>query len=116
MIKAFIKPLAELATTAIRGRQTLKQSKIDAEKRRIDNDQAWEIEQARASATSWKDEWLVLLFSFPFIMSFIPPLVPYAEAGFEVLANAPQWYSIGIGVMISASFGVRIYDRFNLKK
>ena len=116
MWKALIKPALDLATTAIKGKQEIKQAKISAEQRRIENDQHWEVEAMRASATSWKDEWLVLMFSFPFIMSFIPPMVPYVQAGFDVLATAPQWYSIGLGVMISASFGVRIYDRFSLKK
>lgn len=116
MWQALIKPAIDLMSTAVKGKQKLKEAEIEAKARRIQNDQDWESEMARASATSWKDEYLVLLFSFPFIMSFIPPMVPYVQAGFDVLATAPQWYSIGLGVMISASFGVRIYDRFSLKK
>lgn len=116
MWQALIKPAIDLVSTGIKGKQRLKEAEIDAKRKRIENDQDWEAIQAQASASSWKDEYLVILFSFPFIMSFIPPMVPYVAAGFDVLSEAPQWYSIGLGVMISASFGVRIYDRFSLKK
>ena len=32
----------------------------------------WDIEMARASSSSWKDEWLVILFSIPLILACIP--------------------------------------------
>jgi len=116
MWNMLIKPAFELAGTIVKGKQRVKEAEISAKEKAIQSKDNWELEMARASASSWKDEWLVLLFSFPFIMSFIPPMVPYVQAGFDVLAEAPNWYSIGLGVMISASFGVRIYDKFSLKK
>jgi hypothetical protein len=67
----------------------------------------WETAMARASNTSWKDEWITILFSIPLVLAFVPSAVPYVREGFAVLATMPQWYQYGLSVIIAASFGVR---------
>ena len=67
----------------------------------------WEALQAKNAGSSWKDEWLTLLFSIPLIMCFIPSLVPYVEQGFKALESMPEWYRYYLGVIVAASFGVR---------
>ena len=73
----------------------------------IEQTSDWEAIQAQNSGTSWKDEWLTLLFSIPLVMCFIPPLVPYVEQGFQALQGMPEWYRYYLGVIVAASFGVR---------
>jgi len=80
----------------------------------IEQTSDWEAIQAQNSSTSWKDEWLTLLFSVPLVMCFIPPLVPYVKAGFLVLHGMPEWYRYYLGVIVAASFGVR--QVLNFKK
>ena len=58
---------------------------------------------------SWKDEYLLVLFSVPIIMSFIPLMVPFVIAGFAVLNTLPLWYQWSITGMVAATFGLRTW-------
>ena len=76
----------------------------------------WDIEMARSSASSWKDEWLVILFSIPLILAFIPGMEDVVRNGFEQLNKMPQWYQYSLGVIVAASFGVRSATKLFGKK
>ena len=76
----------------------------------------WDIEMARASSSSWKDEWLVILFSIPLILAFIPGMENVVQNGFEQLNKMPEWYQYSLGVIVAASFGVRSATKFFGKK
>ena len=66
----------------------------------------WDLEMAKGSHSSWKDEWLVILFSIPLILAFIPGMEGVVANGFEQLEQMPQWYQYSLGVIVAASFGV----------
>ena len=72
----------------------------------------WDIEMARSSSSSWKDEWLVVLFSIPLILAFIPGMEGIVQNGFEQLNEMPEWYQYSLGVIVAASFGVRSATKF----
>ena len=72
----------------------------------------WDIEMARSSSSSWKDEWLVVLFSIPLILAFIPGMEGIVQNGFEQLNKMPEWYQYSLGVIVAASFGVRSATKF----
>ena len=76
----------------------------------------WDIEQAKASASSWKDEWLTILFSIPLIMCFIPSCEDIVRRGFEVLNSTPKFYRISLMTIVAASFGFRGATKFLGKK
>jgi len=76
----------------------------------------WDIEQAKASASSWKDEFLCVIFCIPLCMCFIPGLEQYAVRGFEVLATMPEWYQYTLCVIVAASFGFRGATKFMGRK
>ena len=76
----------------------------------------WDIEMARSSTSSWKDEWLVVLFSIPLILAFIPGMEDVVQNGFEQLNKMPEWYQYSLGVIVAASFGVRSATKFFGKK
>lgn len=67
----------------------------------------WETLQARNAGQSWKDEYLVILFSIPLILAFIPSTVPFVMEGFAALEQMPDWYKYSLSVIVGASFGVR---------
>ena len=67
----------------------------------------WDMEMAKASDNSWKDEWLTILFSIPLILAFIPGMEEVVANGFAQLESMPQWYLYSLGVIVAASFGVR---------
>ena len=72
-------------------------------------DHEWELESIRNSG--WKDEWVLILLSVPLILVFIPPMQPYVLAGFEVLAETPEWYRWLVMMIFTAIYGIRIWRR-----
>jgi len=58
-------------------------------------------------ATSWKDEFVLLLFSIPVVMCFIPTLDVFVNKGFAALANTPVWYQVIYVVMCLTIYGHR---------
>ena len=104
-------PIADLGRTWIEGKVAKTKAKAEAEAAVMINQSKsaadWETAMARASNTSWKDEWITILFSIPLVLAFVPSAVPYVREGFAVLATMPRWYQYGLSVIIAASFGVR---------
>ena len=41
------------------------------------------------------------------VASFVPPLQPYMQQGFDFLRTAPEWLQYGILASIAASFGLK---------
>lgn len=76
------------------------------------NQSAWEIEMAKASATSWKDEYLVVLITVPLILSFIPGMEQVTQEGWDQLDKAPEWYRVLVGGAFAAVFGLRGLAKF----
>jgi hypothetical protein len=76
----------------------------------------WDLEMAKGSQSSWKDEWLTILFSIPLILAFIPGMEDLVRNGFQQLEQMPEWYQYSLGVIVAASFGVRSATKFFGKK
>lgn len=57
--------------------------------------------------SGWKDEYIVLIWSMPAIMAFIPGAQEFSEKGFENLAEAPEWYIIGWVSISLAIYGLK---------
>lgn len=72
-----------------------------------EHEQTWERIMAENSDRSWKDEYILLLFSVPLVMSFIPGVAPYVERGFEALEIAPSWYLQIVLAGAAVSYGLR---------
>ena len=72
-------------------------------------DAEWEI--ARIKDSGWKDEWVLILLSFPLVMSFVPKLQVYVVSGFEALESTPDWYRWLVLLIFTAIYGIRIWRR-----
>ena len=128
MIQAFIGPIASLAGTWLNGKVETKAAetkakvaKAEAEAQimlsRATSEADWEKIMAQGSQSSWKDEWLTILFSIPLILVFTGEWGrEVVQNGFVALDSMPQWYSYTLGVIVAASFGVRSATRFFGKK
>ena len=94
--------------------------KIEAEteviKQQIKGEIDWDVEAIKGSKESWKDEYLTILFSIPLLLCFLPFTVEYVERGFAALAMTPDWYKYTVGVIVSASFGIKGATKFFGKK
>ena len=123
MLQMLIKPLLGVASDAISGyvdtrkaKAQQKLVKIEAEteivKQQIKGEIDWDVEAIKGSRESWKDEYLTILFSIPLLLCFLPFTVEYVERGFAALAMTPDWYKYTLGVIVSASFGIRGATKF----
>jgi len=70
---------------------------------------AWENTMAKASESSWKDEWFTVVLSIPAIMAFVPLMAPYVAEGFAALSTTPDWYQSLLIMAVAASFGIRAW-------
>ncbi len=127
MIQALIGPITSLAGTWLNGKvetskanTSAKVAKAKAEavimEKKATGEIDWDLEMAKGSQTSWKDEWLTILFSIPLILAFIPGMEEVVANGFLQLQAMPEWYQYSLGVIVAASFGVRSATKFFGKK
>ena len=119
----FLNPIIGLASEVVSGvidtrkaKAKQKLVKIEAEteivKQQIKGEIDWDVEAIKGSKGSWKDEYLTLLFSIPLLLCFLPFTVEYVERGFAALAMTPDWYKYTLGVIVSASFGIKGATKF----
>ncbi len=74
-------------------------------------DMAWETEFAKQAATSWKDEYTLVVVSVPLVMAFIPGLAVYVAAGFAAFSSTPLWYQVMVQTIFYATYGIRLWRR-----
>ncbi len=127
MLTALIGPIASLAGTWLEGKVETKKAETGAKvakaraeavimEKKATGEIDWDLEMAKGSQSSWKDEWLTILFSIPLILAFIPGMEEVVANGFAQLQAMPQWYQYSLGVIVAASFGVRSATKFFGKK
>jgi len=123
MLNLLIGPVTELAGTWLNGKvektkaeAATKVAKAKAEavimEKKATGEIDWDLEMAKGSSNSWKDEWLTILFSIPLILAFIPGMEEVVANGFAQLQAMPEWYQYSLGVIVAASFGVRSATKF----
>tara|TARA_Y100001972_G_scaffold16046_1_gene17090 strand:+ start:218 stop:604 length:387 start_codon:yes stop_codon:yes gene_type:complete len=128
MIQALIGPISGLVSSWMdskteeqRGKTAVAKAKAEAEAAVMvsaaTSTADWEKLMAKGSQSSWKDEWLTILFSIPLILSFCGEWGRTIVAeGFAALGMMPDWYQYTLGVIVAASFGVRSATKFFGKK
>ena len=127
MLNLLIGPITQLAGTWLDGKVEktkaetgAKVAKAKAEavimERKATGEIDWDLKMAKGSQSSWKDEWLTVLFSIPLVMAFIPGMEEVVANGFARLNEMPEWYQYSLGVIVAASFGVRSASKFFGKK
>ena len=124
----FLGPIANLAGTWLEGEVEEKQAvtgakvaKAQAEavimQKKATGEIDWDLKMADASAHSWKDEWLTILFSIPLILSFCGDWGrEIVTNGFAALESMPDYYQYTLGTIVAASFGTRAATKFFGKK
>lgn len=85
--------------------------KLDLISQGLTADMNWEMEFARQAATSWKDEYTLIVVSIPLVMAFIPGLSEFVKLGFESFAGTPIWYQAMVQVLFYATYGIRFWRR-----
>ena len=72
------------------------------------NDHEWSLLQIQNSG--WKDEFVLIIVSVPFILGFIPGMDKYVHAGFANLSNTPVWYQVMIVTIFFAIYGIKKWN------
>jgi len=72
------------------------------------NDHEWSLLQIQNSG--WKDEFVLIVVSTPFILGFIPGMDKYVHAGFANLSNTPGWYQVMIVTIFFAIYGIKKWN------
>ena len=124
MIQALIGPLTELAGGWLKGKTDAQaaaanlklveaEAKATIMKSAATSEAEWEKIMAQGSQNSWKDEYLVILYSIPLCLVFTGDWGREVVAeGFAALETMPEWYQYTLGVIVAASFGVRSATKF----
>lgn len=97
-------PIVKLVGGWVEHKQKMREAKQEGELQ-------WASTMAAASATSWKDEYLVIMWTFPLIL---------AAFGYDkILTNflfflerLPDWYTYLLWTITGASFGLNLSDRY----
>lgn len=78
---------------------------------KVKADIEWDLKWADQAGSSWKDEFMLILWSLPMIGLFVPGLRPFVIDGFNYLKmfnpDAPAWYMAGWAIIFAAVFGFR---------
>lgn len=106
MIPALINAIAGIAGSWVETKVETAKAKTAVAKRVASGEQDWNLEQAKNSASSWKDEWLTVLISIPMILAFTG-YEDIVKRGFDALESMPDFYKTAVGVVFAASFGVQ---------
>jgi hypothetical protein len=88
-------------------KKALAERRIELIKEGLHADMQWEMEMARQAATSWKDEYTLLVISIPAILCFIPGGAVYVASGFAALEKTPVWYQLMFCCLFAATVGIR---------
>ena len=126
LLNAILGPLGSIASSWLEGRNEkikantrVKIAMAEAEatvmQKKATGEIDWDVAQAKASETSWKDEWLTVVFTLPLILLLFGE-EERVNNFFVALANCPEWYQYLLGTIVAASFGFRGAARFMGKK
>jgi len=117
MIGQIISSLGGLASSYLEGKTAIQKANAQIKMKEATGEIDWDLAAMRASQNSWKDEYLGIIFSIPMILSFCGEWGrSITTAGFQALAEMPEWYQYSLGVIVAASFGVRSATKFFGKK
>jgi hypothetical protein len=106
ILSTVINSVGSLAGTWMEGKVETQKAKVEIAKRVQAGEQEWNLEQAKNSSNSLKDEWLTGLVSIPLILAFTGN-EEIVMRGFEALETMPDFYKTAVGVVFAASFGVQ---------
>jgi hypothetical protein len=99
-------------------KKAMTERQVELIKEGLTADMNWEMEFARQAQTSWKDEYILLILSLPFVLCFIPKDFSewqggayYVMEGLKAIDQLPAWYQLLVGIHFCATIGVRFWRK-----
>ena len=110
-ISEYFKDKNEIKKVQVEADKLLIMAKAEAEanKMKRESEQDYDLDKIAMMAMekSWKDEFLLILFSIPIAMCFFPDYRQYVEDGFKTLNIIPEWFMYIYVAMIVVIYGLR---------
>ena len=110
-ITGYFKDKNEIKKVEVKAKKMLVLAKAEAEanKMKRESEQDYDLDKIAMMAMekSWKDEFLLILFSIPIAMCFFPDYRQYVEDGFKTLNIIPEWFMYIYVAMIVVIYGLR---------
>jgi len=105
--------VGSLASTYLDGKVAANKAEAQIRLKEATGDIDWDLAAIRATQSSWKDEWVTVLFSIPLVLSFCGEWGRAIVAnGFDALSGMPQWYQVSLGAVVAASLGTKGVAKF----
>ena len=74
----------------------------------------YDVEALKQTQFSWKDEYALLIVTFPFIGCFVPKLQDYVMKGWAYVSKAPIWWQWTFIGAICVSLGIRWITKYSM--
>ena len=128
MINVIITGIVKLVEGWFKLKTTKQEAAAKHAMRQLEGEIEWDLEAMRASAFSWKDELITLIWFSPLYVGWFEKrpnelgeeewFMRDATEWVDFVGNLPMWWQIGAFGIIAASFGLRWYfkDKEVLKK
>lgn len=112
-VAEYLKGRADLQRVKEEGKVRIEEAKTRAAElraeRTAETEANYDLTALQQQQYSWKDEYLLVLWTLPAILSFVP--IPEAQTsiqrGWAMLNATPLWYVSGLLGMVAATFGLR---------
>jgi hypothetical protein len=115
LIGNYITKRMEIKAAQVQGEQAIKKALLERQlvliQEGLHADMQWEMEMAKQAASSWKDEYVLILVSIPAVLAFIPGAAPVVADGFDAIDKMPRWYQIVFVSVLLATYGIRWWRR-----
>jgi len=114
---------AKLAEIEVETQLSIAQAKIELAKQGMIIESNWDARAQQNMRKSWKDEFVLIMFSIPFLISFIPAVIEaynvvmfggsVARIGISIktswqnVALAPDWYTYILIGIVAGIYGLR---------
>ena len=110
-ISGYFKDKNEIKKVQVEADKLLIMAEAESKAKRLEREaeQDYDLDKISMMAMekSWKDEFLLILFSIPIAMCFFPDYRQYVEDGFKTLNIIPEWFMYIYVAMIVVIYGLR---------
>ena len=109
--------VGSLATSYIDGKTAVQKAEAQIRMKEATGDIDWDLAAIRATQSSWKDEYILILYSIPLLLAFCGEWGrEIVTNGFQALETMPLYYQVSLGGIISASIGMKGISKFYGKR
>ena len=110
-ISGYFKDKNEIKKVQVEADKLLIMAEAESKAKRLERESEMDYDLDKLSMIamdkSWKDEFLLILFSIPIAMCFFPEYRQYVEDGFKTLNIIPEWFMYIYVAMIVVIYGLR---------